>query len=143
VRGLSIPPNFERPIPVVWLGSDLTIRRFLGVSDRDERHGVTSHHTVAFATLPEYGPQWIDPGSYDVSIFVTGANFDAKRFDGALTVARVEDSGDRVATTVSWEQELTNVPLNAPRRRRPPTREEIGVALESDRAAEAERRDLL
>lgn len=136
--GLTVPPNFERPVSLLLIGNDEMIRQALGTPDAG-RQGVTAHHTLSLATSSFYGPMWLDPASYDMSLFVTGANFDAKRFDGALLITRDDEGTDRVSTTVRWEDKLREVPRDAPRRRRPPAREEVRDALAQEKARDAQK----
>lgn len=44
VSGLTVPPGFRRPVTLLLLGHDITIRHALGSVD-DGRPGVTAHHT--------------------------------------------------------------------------------------------------
>jgi hypothetical protein len=135
--GLTVPPGFQRPATLLLLGNDSVIRRSLGSVD-DGRQGVTAHHTVSFAVTSPWGPQWLDPDSYDITLHITGSNFDALRFDGALEIKRDDErDADRVSTSLRWEAPLEPIAMDAPRRRRPPDREELKRRIAAD---EAERR---
>jgi hypothetical protein len=82
--GLSVPPGFVRPIGVAIAGpAEMIVASLFGRSKRPKFDGVG----VAFAAPTGESVFWIWPGNYEVLLWVTGANFDAKRYDGELEIS--------------------------------------------------------
>jgi hypothetical protein len=94
---------------------------------------------VSLAATSPRRPPLLGTESYDITLFVTGSNFDAVRFDRELLVTCTEASNDAVKVAVEWKEDLHQVPFNAPRRRPMATPDDHLKRREQDRLDEQQR----
>jgi hypothetical protein len=104
----SVPSGYSRPVPFLMVGPPTTISERFGVELRKRSFNGDLPSWVAVPVLyPAVAESaiWLKVnGPYEVTLVVTGANFDAVRFRGELAMSQeVDDQGAAVIRS-EWTQ---------------------------------------
>lgn len=99
-----IPSGFARPVYMLTFGETKALWKLRNRHDPAPAPRPPAAHAVVDIWSPAGGePVWLEPGTYNCSLHVTGANFDALLFVGRFEVTHAPATADPGVTVVRFQ----------------------------------------